>query len=155
MILHAPNLLVIGCIGSILDGGSGCDATESRWQLGDGVTVRHPHLTVLGKSLQQRIACLHEFEIGTTVLTRALRFHLASEGVGHELGTVADAEDGILATNLVEVELEGTLLIDAVGRTRQDDANHVGVILRKFVVRHDFAERVELTHTASDQLRSL
>ena len=73
----------------------------------------------------------------------------------HELGTIADAEDGILATNLRKIEFESPLLIDAVGRTRQDDTYHIGVILRKLVVRHDFAKRVQLAHTATDELGGL
>ena len=59
------------------------------------------------------------------------------------------------ALNLGEIKLEGTLLIDAVGRARQDNTNHIRIILWKLVVRHDFAERVQFTNTTTNQLSGL
>ena len=155
MILHTPYLLVVSCIGCVLDGGGGGDATEAFGQLGDGVAMGHPHLTVRSKVFQQRVVLFHPLEVGTSVFASAFGFHLATKSVCHQLGTIADAKDGILATNLREIELEGTFFIDTVRRARQDDAYHIGVILRKLVVWHDFAKRVQLAHTATDELGGL
>ena len=47
------------------------------------------------------------------------------------------------------------VLIDAQGRTAQDDADDIFVVLGVFVIRQDLAERVQLTYAPTDQLRRL
>ena len=124
-------------------------------QFRNGVTMRHPHLRIGLEAFEHGVVLLHILQVGTTILTSAFWLHVTSEGVCHELGTIADAEDRIFASNLIEIEFECPLFIYGIGRTGEDDTNHIGVISREFIVWHDFAEGVELTHTASDELRGL
>lgn len=51
--------------------------------------------------------------------------------------------------------LEGFRIMHTIRRTAEDDANHVGVVLRIFVIRQNLAERIEFAHTTADELRGL
>ena len=55
MELHCPNSLIFGCIGGKFDVIRGGDALEALGDGGDGVTMAHPHLGILLKSLEQGI----------------------------------------------------------------------------------------------------
>ena len=155
MELHTPNLLALKLIGGILHFVGGGNLATVLWQFGNRVAVAHPHLGVVGKPLQQWIVMFKLGQIGAAVFAAAGGLHVAAVGVGHELGAVADAEDGQSAANAGQIDLEGTLVIHTEWRTAQNHADNVFVVVRELVVRHNFAEHVQLAHAAAYQLGGL
>ena len=155
MELHAPHLLALHLVGG--DGHlvrRGDDAEVVR-DGGDGVAVAHPHLRVFAHALQQGIVVLEAAQIRTSVLAAAGGFHLAPVGIGDELRAIADAQDGQLAADAVQVHLERLLVIHREGASGQDDALHAPVAVGELVVRHDFAIHIQLADAAADELRGL
>lgn len=122
---------------------------------GDGVAMAHPHLRAFVETFEDSRRGVDGLEVGASVLACSCLLNLTTTRVGDELCSIANAEDGKLSDKLTEVYLERLFVVDRVRASREDDANDAGVVLRKFVVREDFAEGVELTHTPSYELRGL
>ena len=153
--LHAPYGLVLKLVGGVfhLVGGGNLPAVVGKF--GDGVAVAHPDLRVRVEALEQGVVMVELSEVGAAVLAAAGGLHASAIGVGHILGAVADAEDGQASADGGEIYLEGLLVIDAEGRAAEDDADDVGVVVREFVVGHDFAEHIEFADPAADELCGL
>ena len=124
-------------------------------QRGDTVAVRHPHLRVLLKALEQRVRMVDVLQVLPAVLTRTGALYLAAVGITDQLRTVADTQDRQSASDSAQVNPEGIVLIDAQRRTAQYHTDHVLVVLRVLVVRQNLAERVQFAYAAADQLRGL
>ena len=89
--LHCPNSLIFGCIGGefyIIGRGNTLKAIRDGC---DGVTMAHPHLGILLKSLEQGIRGIDCREMGATILARICLLNLAPKGVRDKLRTIADA----------------------------------------------------------------
>ena len=93
--------------------------------------------------------------MGAPVLPCAYALDTSAQHMADVLCTIADAEDGVAATNLCEVDAEGLGVVDAIGRTRKDDADDIGIVEGHLVVGEDFAERVQLADAPSDELCGL
>ena len=136
------------------------DNLEAVGNLSDGVTMTHPYLRVLVKTMKQRICCVYRLKIGTTILTAVGFLHLAAQGMADVLCSIADAEYRHAAYELTEVNLECLGVVDTERRTTEDDADD-GTSLQvvrnsiELVVRQDLAESVKLTDTTAYKLGGL
>ena len=121
----------------------------------DGVAVTHPYLRIFLKALEQRVLRVERSKMRAAVFTRVGLFNLSAIRGGDKLRTVAYSEHGKLADKPAQVGLESLRIVDGIRRTAEDYAYDALGVLRKLVVGQDFAERVKLTHTTADKLRSL
>mmetsp|Transcript_74073 Transcript_74073/g.176653 ORF Transcript_74073/g.176653 Transcript_74073/m.176653 type:complete len:448 (-) Transcript_74073:3-1346(-) len=136
--VEVPGLVFHG--GELGVGGVG-DGVEAGWDLGDLVTVAHPHGHALRRdALEDGAPALHLLgpvlgEVRHVVADQQLRvpelalgagLHLAPQSLAHLLEPIANAEDRELL--LVDVapdvlaEVGGVLVVDGVGPAAQDDA---------------------------------
>ena len=150
--LHAKYLLVLSRVCCKLHLVSACNAAESVGQGSDGVAVTHPHLTVSLKALEQWARGVYRRKIGSAVFAAVSRLHATSQCVTDELRTVAYSQHGHLADKLTEVHLESLWVVNAIGRTGQNDANHVLVSHWELVIRQNLAECVHFAQATSNQL---
>ena len=90
--------------------------------------------------------------MGTAVLAAVGLLDATAEGVCDELCTVADAQYGETTDEPREVYLERLGVVDAVGRTAEDNADDVAVVLRILVVRQDLTKGIELADTTANEL---
>ena len=93
--------------------------------------------------------------MGTTVLTRVGFLHLATATVGYVLRPVADAKHRHLANELAQIHLKGFRVVNRIGRTGKNHANHRLIANRELVVGQNFAKRVEFAHATTNQLSGL
>ncbi len=87
---------------------------------GDRVEVAHPHLLVggLGRAEEQAVAL--DVEVRAAVLAAAGVGHLATELQGHQLGAVADAQDGDAEVIDAGIEAGRALDVDRLGPAAED-----------------------------------
>ena len=88
---------------------------EAFWDSRDGISMTHPHLGILFKTFKEWIFVIKRLKIGTAVFAATSWLYLASVELRHVLSTIADAKDGILATDFAQVHLEGFRVIHAIG----------------------------------------
>ena len=88
----------------------------------DGVEVAHPHLLVRGLGRAEEEARTGHVQIGAPVLAPPGVGHLAAQLEGHQLGAIADAQDGDAEVEDRRVEPGGALDVDRLGPTAQDQA---------------------------------
>ena len=155
MELHSPYRLLGRSISSKLDIGCRCDALVIFGDGCDGITMAHPYLRVLDKSVEQRILGIEVLKIGASVLTRVGCLNLSTVGVRNELCAIADAKHRDASYKLAQVNLERLLIVYRIGASAEDDTDNAGVVLRELVVRHNLAEGVQFAYTAADELRGL
>ena len=155
MELHAPNGLPIGSVCCILHLLRAGDSMEAIGQGCDGVAVAHPDLAVFVEALEERVIEIYGGEVGTTIFATSCWFHLATQGVAHELCTIADAQDRHAASELAQIHAESLGVIDDVRATFQDDADNIGVANREFFVGQYLADCVKLAQTACNELGGL
>jgi hypothetical protein len=153
--LYAPNAVVVVGEGSVFDVGRRADDMITFGDGGDRVTVTHPHLRAFLKTFKDRRLCVDGLEVRAAILAGARLLHVATERVADKLGSVADAEHGVVADDLREVNLERFLVVDRVRTATEDDTDDGRVVLRELVVRQNLTERVQLAHTTADELRGL
>ena len=154
--LHAPNLLVFGGVGSVFYGFGGCNALKIVGNCRNGVAVAHPHLRIVVKSLKQRIFLVDELQILTAIFAAAGGLHVAAQCVRNELRTIANAQNRFASTELLQIDLERLLVIDAVRRAAEDDADDVVVVAHGvFVVGDNFTKSVEFADAPRNELRGL
>ena len=110
---------------------------------------------MLFEAFEERIRSIHRLQIRTAILAGVCLLHLAAQRVGDKLRTVADTQHGHLADKLRQIDLKRLGIVNRVGRTTQDHADHRRIVVREFVVRHNLAEGVQFTNTTTDQLRRL
>src|SRR5437868_3265975 len=70
-----------------------CDGTESRWQPRDHIAVRHPHVE-LARKLVEETGGVVDGHRSASILARPGRCDLTAKIVREQLHAVADAEDG-------------------------------------------------------------
>ena len=121
----------------------------------DGITMTHPNLRVLYKSLEKRIGGIKLLQVGTPILTAVSSLYLSTLGIREILSAIANAEHRNATNKLAQIHLESFLIMNGVRTTAQDDTNHRWVVLRKLVVRHNLAEGIKLTYTTAYQLCGL
>ncbi len=78
--------------------------------------MAHPHLAARLDAVQERVGLINLRENGASELAAVGRFNLATSGHGHELCSVANAENGIAAAYLFNVDFESFLVINREGR---------------------------------------
>ena len=98
---------------------------------------------------------LDGLKVRATVFATRCGFHFSAEVLCHILRAIANAQDGKAPANLRKIDFEGLGIVDTERRTGENDTNHRRIVVRKFVVRQNFAERVEFTHAAADELSGL
>ena len=153
--LYRPHGTGITGIGGILHiGRAGYDVAVSG-QGSNGVAMAHPHLGILFKALEERIGIVERPQMGTAILSGIGLLHLTAQGVCHKLSAIANAQHGQLAQELPQVYLESLGIMHGVRRAAQDDSYHRGVVLGELVVRKNLAERIQLAHSATYELRGL
>ena len=135
--------------------GAGRDL-EARRGGDDGVGVGHPHLLLQGQLAEQGRR-RGDLERRAAVLAGVGAGDLAAELLGHQLGAVADAEDGNAAP--VDGLVDGGRPFDMhrLGTAAEDDplgsaGEHVG---DRHVAGDDLRVHVRLAHAPGDQLRVL
>ena len=153
--LHAPKLFAVCLVCGINHLVGRRDGMEAFRQGCNGIAMAHPDLRPGIKSFKQRIRRIEMAEHGPPVLPAAGRLHLSAIKLGHILGTVTDAQYGITATDFRKVWMEGFGVVHTERRTTEDDSDHVRIVCGKLVVRDDLAERIELAHPTTDELRRL
>ena len=116
MELHAPAFLAFYLISGYRHLFCGSDNLESFRKRSDGVAVAHPHLAARLDAVQEGIGFIYLRENGASELAAVGGFNLASSGHGHELRSVADAENGIAAAYLFNVDFESFLIVNREGR---------------------------------------
>ena len=141
--------------GGILHVLRGADYLEALGDGCDGVAVAHPHLRLLLESLEERVGGVYGLQVGAAVFAAVGLLHLAAERMADELGAIADAQHGQTTHEARQVYLEGLGIVHAVGRTAEDDAYHVAIVLGVLVVRQNLAKRIEFAHTPADELGGL
>ena len=149
---NSRRLYIVGGVLHVLCRGN--DLSSRRYG-GDCVTVTHPYLRIFRKSLEQGILDINGGEMRTAVFAAVSLLHLASASMGDELRTIADAQHWQATGKAAEVDLERLRVVHRIRRAAENNTDNIGVVLRIFVVRQDFAERVELADATSDELRSL
>ena len=153
--LHSPYRLRSAgksCIGYI------CRRTnhlEIRGDSGDGITMAHPYLRVLLKTLKEGVRRVHRLEISTAILTTVGLLNLSAEGVRDELCAIADSQYRDTAHKLPEINLERLWVVNRVRRATQDDTNHTGIVFRELVIGQNLAEGIQFTDTTAYQLCGL
>ena len=156
MELHAPQSLssssLISSIAHRLCAGY---AMETSGDGSNGVSMTHPHLRAWMETSKERILPVDSGQVLPPVLTAASRFHAPTQFVTHVLRSIADAQDGILSTNLAQVHLKGLWVIHAVWTSTQNHANNAWVIEWHPVVRKNLTESIQFTNSASNQLSCL
>ena len=142
-------------IGSVLHCFGGSNTDGSFRQFGNTVAVRHPYLRALVKALEERVLAVGILELLTAVFTRSCALYFAAVAVTNQLCTIADTQYRQTPADAAQVHMKGILLIDAQGRTAQNHAYHVLVVLRILVVRQYLAEGVQLADATTYQLCGL
>ena len=153
--LHGPEGQLLAGVRGELHVGRRRYGAAVGWNCRDGVAVAHPYLRVFLEALEQRVLGVELRKVGAPVLAGVRLFHLSAALGGYELCPVTYSEDGELAYKLAQVDLKRLRVVNGVRRTAEDYADDTLRILRKLVVRQDFADRVKLTHTAAYELRGL
>ena len=132
--------------------GTGGDDVEPGRSRGDGVTVAHPHRLGL-RQIGMQLTASH-FQVGTTVLTGAGVRHGATEGLGHGLEAVADAEHRHVEVEEFGIQLRGAFGVD----TGRPAGQHHGAripgldLLDAGGVRDDLRVHPRLPDATRDQL---
>src|SRR5215475_1528222 len=120
----------------ILHGGDGCivsasDALEPGRQLLDPVTVAHPHRDLAGRqTLEKWTTCIDQ-ELGMAILSLSRRGHPTAELMGHQLHTIAYAEDRSLYLKELSADRRGFWLVNAGRPPRKDNAARIEAAQRR------------------------
>ena len=153
--LHPPKFFIFSLISRKFHLRSGSNATETFGDSRNSVAMAHPHLRVFVETAEERVLVFKCGEISTTIFASVGGFYLSTIDVRHILCTIANAQDGKTAANFREVHLEGFRVINTERRTRKNDTNHRRIIVRKFVVRQNFAESVHFADATPNELSGL
>ena len=116
--------------------------------------MAHPHLLVLRLGRAEEQAVTLDVQVGAPVLAPAGVGHLAAELQGHELGAVADAEDGDAEVVDRGVEAGCPLDVDRLRAAREDQAGRrpLGDLGRGDRVGDDLAVDVGFPDPPGDEL---
>jgi len=104
----------------------GCDNHEVLGQLGQLVSVGHPHLKLVLQALEQAVDVLPllrmsvDVQIGVPVLLLVAGQHVLAVVPGELLETVADAQDGDPELEDARVDMRGALLVNGERTSRED-----------------------------------
>src|SRR5438046_1352320 len=116
---------------------------EAGRQLLDGIAMAHPHRQPPWQTLEEWIVGL-DFDVRRAKLAFLEGGHLPAELIGHQLQSVADAQDRQLPTENARIAARRTLFVNAVRSARKDDP--FGLARRDFfpgsVVRQQLAEHI-------------
>ena len=133
--LYAPHAVAVATEGGEADFGRGGDAAEAFGEGGDGVAVAHPYLCPGLDAGEEGVGGVDGGETRAAVLAGSRGLDIPAEGVGHELGAVADAEEGIGCGEALKVDAESLLVVDAEGGAREDNADNALLLpVGEFVV---------------------
>ena len=129
---------------------------EAFRQARDRVAVAHPDGLLALDAGEQRVV-RGDADVGRAVLAMVERDDVAAELVGHQLGAVADAEDGDAARPDGRIRPRRARVVDRVGAARQDDRARAATLelLVRRVVRQQLRVDVELADAPGDELREL
>ena len=155
MELYAPQLFAFSLIGGKFHFGGRSDATKMVGNRRDRVAMTHPHLRVRSEAFEERVVVLDGLQVRPAVFATRCGFHFSTEVVCHILRTIANAQYRESAANLRKIDFEGLGIVDTEGGTGENHPNHRRIVVRKFVVGQNFAERIEFTHAAADELSGL
>ena len=116
----------------------------------------HPNLNFAGKPLE-KIAFSGDFQHGLAIFAGPAASDLSSEGMDHQLKSVADAENGNSQLEDGRIAFGGVFGIDARGTAGKDDPARILLadLRRRRGVGHDFTVDVALPDTPGDQLAVL
>jgi len=126
---------------------------EARGDLGDHVSVRHPHID-LGRQPVEDAGALIDADGGVPVLATLGRPHRTTQLMGEQLHAVADAEDGQIEVVQSWVGMGRTRVVDGRGSSTEDEsargaaANLVGAD----GAGHELAVDPRLANAAGDEL---
>ena len=131
-------------------------ALEALGQPRDRVAVAHPDRLLAVDAGEQRVVG-GDADVGRAVLAVVERDDVAAELVGHQLGAVADAEDGDPAGPDGRIRPRGARVVDRVRAARQDDRARAAALelVEGRVERQQLRVDVELAHAAGDELGEL
>jgi hypothetical protein len=162
--LHRVELARLVGHGGQRGGLVGGDHLEARRQLGDLVTVAHPHIQqavafVIGPVLDvaEQLGMAPGADLGVAELPLAGALHLATQLGRHGLHAVADAKHRHPDLEHRHRRLHLARLVHRVGAAGQDDplGRKAADELIRHIVGMDFAVHLLLTHTAGDELGDL
>ena len=117
--------------------------------------MTHPHLRIGLEALEQRIGSIYIFKMGTSVFATVGLFNFTTHGMGNKLCAIADAEYGNPADKLRQVDLECLRVVNAIGRTTEDDTNDRRIVLGKLIVGEYLTKSIEFAHTSANELCGL
>ncbi len=132
-------------------------ALEALGQARDGVAVAHPDRLLALDPGEQRLVRRGDADVGRAVLAVVEGDDVAAELVGHQLGAVADPEDGDAPGPDGRIGSRGARVVDRIRAARQDDRPgsapfQLGV---RRVVRQQLRVDIELAHASRDELGEL
>ena len=129
---------------------------EALRQPRDGVAVAHPDRLLPVQAAEQPVI-RGDREGGRAVLPPVGGQDVTTELDGHQLGAVADAQDGQTAAPDRAVRPGCARVVDGVGAAGEDDALGAPIDDRpeRGVVRHQLRVDVQLAHAARDELGEL
>ena len=155
MELDGPKRGFIAGVSSILNIGGRSDHMAVIGNGGNGIAMAHPHLRIILKSLEQRIAGIKHSEVGTAILTAVGLLDLSAVAVRYELRSVANTKYRQATYKPAEINLERLRVVYRVWRAAEDHSNHRRVVFRILVVRKNLTESIKLTDTTANELRGL
>jgi len=131
--------------------------SETLRQSLDPVTVAHPHRERVRKIREQGGDGIDHTHMRRTVLPLRTRDDFPAHAAGQSLHAIAYPEYGNLSIQQIIGQRGGVLIVNTVRPPRQDEAfgGQIGYTRRVRVPGQNLRIDVLLTHTPSDQLRSL
>lgn len=155
--LETVDVLALVADGSVFGVGRSGDGVEALWELGQLVTVRHPHLELVLESIKQAVNMsvnLPGLEIGMAELScGASNDVVLAAAVGDLLKAVAYSEDRYVQVEVCWVDMGCAFFVDAGGSARQDDASRLPVEVGKLLgAREHLRVDMEISEAAGNQV---
>ncbi len=117
--------------------------------------MAHPHLCIFAYSFEQHIILTERSQMRTPIFTRTGRLYFPTVSIRHKLCAIANSQYRIFTTNLTQIYFESIFIINRKRASGKDNSFDCCIFFRKFVIRNNFAIRVQLAYTTSNKLRSL
>ena len=119
------------------------------------ITMAHPHLAVVVKSVEQRTLLVSVLEVLPSIFASASTLYLTTIDMAHILCAIADAKYRQTSTYPAQIYMECVLGIYAQRRAREYHTDDRRVIMWELVVGQYFTKRVQLTYPTAYELGSL
>ena len=114
--------------------------------------MAHPHLCIFAYSFEQHIILTERSQMRTPIFTRTGRLYFPTVSIRHKLCAIANSQYRIFTTNLTQIYFESIFIVNRERTSGENNPFNSRVFFRKFVIRNNFAIRVQFAYATTNQL---